>query len=95
MLHFEVFVNKFSSMSLLNEAWVPYSGLFSLGVNFHEFHKWTHNSGKFYSELLRLWVAIVTVAEIVPSVCLDYFSNECSKVHLPDPRGSLNSKILP
>ena len=26
---------------------IPYSGLFSLGVNFPEFHKWVHYSGKF------------------------------------------------
>ena len=58
--------------------------------------------GKIYSELpykVRLWVAIETLAEIGASVirlsCLDYFSNERSKVNLPDPWGPLNSKILP
>ena len=36
------------SIYIENNKHLPYSGLFSLGANFPEFHKWTHNLGNLF-----------------------------------------------
>ena len=55
---------KSSSVVLLQHNYVcdlhlPYSRLFSLGANFHEFPKWTHNSGNLFCDAGRTCVTTI------------------------------------